>query len=212
MEHLISFYLIPFYRSFRYAPKDDFKHRAYWRELYSPPECDRLKSLINEAEARKVLFFYSLSPGLDMIYSSERDRQLLKDKFAQVQKLGCKSFAILFDDIEPQLQPNDRAFYKSFAEAHANVANMIYEILDRPRFLFCPTEYCASRSIPSVKNSEYLHTVGRVLHEQIDVMWTGPQVISKTISVDSLLELTSVIKRFGAYSCYESHKISHRGY
>lgn len=28
--------------SYVYAPKDDYKHRAYWRELYTVEEADHL--------------------------------------------------------------------------------------------------------------------------------------------------------------------------
>lgn len=30
--------------SYVYAPKDDYKHRAYWRELYTVEEADHLTS------------------------------------------------------------------------------------------------------------------------------------------------------------------------
>lgn len=31
--------------SYMYAPKDDYKHRAYWRELYTVEEADHLSSI-----------------------------------------------------------------------------------------------------------------------------------------------------------------------
>lgn len=31
--------------SYVYAPKDDYKHRAYWRELYTVEEADHLSSI-----------------------------------------------------------------------------------------------------------------------------------------------------------------------
>lgn len=30
--------------SYVYAPKDDYKHRAYWREMYTVEEADHLTS------------------------------------------------------------------------------------------------------------------------------------------------------------------------
>lgn len=68
------------------------------------------------------------------------------------------------------------------------MTNEIYEALNRPEFMFCPTEYCASRAIPSVRNSEYLNTIGSKLHPEIMVMWTGTKVISKTLTVQQLEE------------------------
>ncbi|XP_055339571.1 protein O-GlcNAcase-like [Paramacrobiotus metropolitanus] len=181
--------------SYMYAPKDDYKHRTNWREAYSSDECAELQALIQAAAQQHIAFFYTLSPGVDMLYSSQRDRQALRNKFAQVAALGCRCFALLFDDIEPQLQPADRLVFASFAAAHVAVANELFDALGRPVFAFCPTEYCAARAVPSVTTSEYLHCVGQNLQPEIDIMWTGPQVISKTITVESLQELASVIRR-----------------
>lgn len=32
--------------SYLYAPKDDYKHRAYWRELYTVEEAEHLTGII----------------------------------------------------------------------------------------------------------------------------------------------------------------------
>lgn len=32
--------------SYVYAPKDDYKHRAYWREMYTVEEADHLTSML----------------------------------------------------------------------------------------------------------------------------------------------------------------------
>ena len=58
------------------------------------------------------------------------------------------------------------------------MTNDVYQYLGEPKtFLFCPTEYCATRAVPNVCASEYLRTLGEQLHQNIDVMWTGPQVL-----------------------------------
>lgn len=33
--------------SYVYAPKDDYKHRAYWREMYTVEEADHLTSMFD---------------------------------------------------------------------------------------------------------------------------------------------------------------------
>lgn len=54
--------------------------------------------------------------------------------------LGCLSFALLFDDIEPELRVEDREMFKTFANAQAHVTNEIYHHLKAPSlFMFCPT-------------------------------------------------------------------------
>ena len=60
--------------------------------------------------------------------------------------MGCKSFALLFDDIEEELSPADKRSFTSFAEAQVHVTNLIYEHLGQPEiFLFCPTGNLSAR-------------------------------------------------------------------
>lgn len=183
--------------AFMYAPKDDIKHRAKWRDLYNEVEATELKSLIDESESQGICFYYSLAPGLDMTYSSEEDMNIIKRKFDQLRRLGCKSFAILFDDIEPRvLNEKDKSIYSdNYAQAQVDVSNSIFDYLGEPKFLFCPTEYCESRANPSIKESLYLKTIGSGLHRDIDFMWSGSRVISRFITVESIMELSEVIKR-----------------
>lgn len=72
-----------------YAPKDDYKHRASWRELYTVEEGEHLQGLINAAKSAGIDFFYALSPGLDITYSSLKDIANLKRKLDQVSQFGC---------------------------------------------------------------------------------------------------------------------------
>ena len=88
--------------------------------------------------------------------------------------LGCKSFAVLFDDIDCDMCPADAKEFPSFAHAQVTVTNELYAHLDHPDvFLFCPTEYCGSRATPSIAESQYLKHIGSELHPNIDIMWTG---------------------------------------
>ncbi|XP_067618592.1 protein O-GlcNAcase [Eurosta solidaginis] len=181
--------------SYVYAPKDDYKHRAYWRELYTVEEADHLTSLITAAREHDVMFYYALSPGLDMTYSSQKEIQTLKRKLDQVSQFGCEAFALLFDDIDLELSKVDKEAFQTFANAQVSVTNEIFAHLGNPKFLFCPTQYCSSRAIPTVHDSEYLNTLGSKLNHDIDIMWTGNKVISKIISIESIQEITEVLRR-----------------
>lgn len=181
--------------SFMYAPKDDAKHRAKWRQLYSEAEAAQLKALIDEAKLYGIDFYYSLAPGLDMSYSEQGELDLLIRKYNQLVGLGCRSFAILFDDIEPSINEKDKEIFKNYAAAQVSVTNMIYDHLNRPKFLFCPTEYCESRAVPNVTNSSYLNALGTGLHQNIGIMWSGPRVVSRLITEESIETLTKVIRR-----------------
>ncbi|KAI8423282.1 hypothetical protein MSG28_014307 [Choristoneura fumiferana] len=178
-----------------YAPKDDYKHRAYWRELYTVEEAEHLTSLISAARAQGITFCYALSPGLDITYSSQKEITTLKRKLEQVSQFGCTCFALLFDDIEPEMSEADKQIFQSFAHAQVSVTNEIHQHLGCPRFLLCPTQYCSTRAVPTVNSSEYLNTLGTKLSQQIDIMWTGPKVISKVLTTECIEEITAVLRR-----------------
>ena len=58
----------------------------------------------------------------------------------QVSSFGCKSFAILFDDIEVEMCAPDKEIFQSFANAQVSVTNEVFQHLGQPeKFLFCPT-------------------------------------------------------------------------
>lgn len=181
--------------SYVYAPKDDYKHRAYWRELYTVEEADHLTSLITAAKEQGIVFYYALSPGLDMNYSNQKELQTLKRKLEQVAQFGCEAFALLFDDIESELSKADKEIFQTFGNAQVSVTNEIFTHLNNPKFLFCPTQYCSSRAFPTVNESDYLNTLGSKLNLDIDIMWTGAKVISKTITLESIQEITEVLRR-----------------
>ncbi|XP_030766914.1 protein O-GlcNAcase isoform X2 [Sitophilus oryzae] len=181
--------------SYVYAPKDDYKHRAYWRELYTVEEAEHLTGLIQAAKDQNIVFYYALSPGLDITYSSQKEITTLKRKLEQVSQFGCTAFALLFDDIEPEMSEADKEIFQSFAQAQVSITNEIFQHLGQPKFLLCPTQYCSTRAVPNVTNSEYLNTLGSKLAQEIDIMWTGFRVISRTLTKENIQEITEVLKR-----------------
>ncbi|CAK6973411.1 protein O-GlcNAcase [Scomber scombrus] len=182
--------------TYLYAPKDDYKHRMYWRDLYTAEEAEQLIVLISAAKKHNVEFIYAISPGLDVTFSNPKEVAALKRKLDQVKGFGCSSFSLLFDDIETEMCPADKEAFSSFAHAQVAITNEVYQHLGEPEtFLFCPTDYCASFCTPNVSQSSYLNTVGDKLLPGIDILWTGPKVVSHKISVESIDEVSSVLKR-----------------
>src|SRR3954469_14213481 len=81
--------------TYLYAPKDDLKLRARWREPYTPDELNSLRELIGSAIAHGIEFVYALSPGLDVCYSAGSDADVVVSRFQQLIDIGAKSFALL---------------------------------------------------------------------------------------------------------------------
>ncbi|KAG9346155.1 hypothetical protein JZ751_007973 [Albula glossodonta] len=182
--------------TYLYAPKDDYKHRMFWREMYSPEEAEQLRTLIAAAKQHGVDFIYAISPGLDITFSNPREVSTLKRKLEQVSGFGCRSFALLFDDIDADMCPADRKVFSSCAHAQVSLTNEIFQHLGKPEtFMICPTDYCGSFCSPSVSESSYLQTVGNNLLPGIEVLWTGPKVVSNSIPVESIEEVSKILKR-----------------
>ena len=102
------------------------KHRALWREKYDPQELQKMKILIDGCRENDVIFYYGISPGLDMTYSSAEDLARLKAKLDQLVSVGCRGFAVLWDDIDTHLRPADVGAFNTLADAHVKICNQVY--------------------------------------------------------------------------------------
>jgi len=178
-----------------FCPKDDTKHRALWRQLYTDSELQFLKRLIDKCRENNVTFVYGISPGLDISYSKAKEVGLLKAKLDQLKSAGCGGFCLLWDDIETTLPQEDSHAFESLAEAQIAISNQVFAHLGRPLFLFCPTEYCGNRAYPNVKNSNYLQSLGKKLDKEIKVFWTGSKVVSEIITETEIKEVGEVLQR-----------------
>lgn len=182
-----------------YAPKNDLKHRAIWRETYSAEELAPLAELVAQCDERGVRFIYGLSPGLDIRFSETAERKRIKSRFAQMQSIGVRHFALLFDDLPGQMSDEDRRTYTSIAAAQCDVTNEIFTWARQhaadARFLFCPTPYCDRMDASALGGAGYLDEVGASLALEIDVLWTGPEIVSLEIPVESIEKLAARLHR-----------------
>lgn len=182
-----------------YAPKDDLKHRAIWRECYSGDELASICALVEKCHAHGLKFIYGLSPGLDIQFGEASETDRIKSRFAQLMQIGVRDFALLFDDLPANKSTEILVRYPSLAAAHCDITNSVVDWIRRQigsaSFLFCPTPYCGEMDRAGVGGKGYLDDVGRRLDLQIDVLWTGPEIVSREISVDSIERLTERIGR-----------------
>lgn len=186
--------------TYLYAPKDDLKLRARWREPYTATELDALRGLVRACIAHKIEFTYALSPGLDISYSSSSDLKAIEARFQQLIDLGAKNFALLFDDIPDRMRPEDARAFASFAEGQAHVTNHIYAWLSEryavKNFFFCPTPYCERMAERGLGGGvKYLQTLGSQLAPRIKIFWTGPEIISEEILIPHIRQVSALIGR-----------------
>ncbi|NOZ39254.1 MAG: hypothetical protein GXP24_03400 [Planctomycetes bacterium] len=178
-----------------YAPKDDFKHRAIWREPYTETELAAIQELIDACAQHQIRFLYGLSPGLDIQFSNAEELDCIRRRFAQLIEVGAEHFALLFDDLPGNMSEEDHQAFPSLAAAQCSVTNDIHAWVreQKPtcRFLFCPTPYCDRMESWQLAGEGYLETVGELLDPSVDVLWTGPEIVSEEITVDSIQRLTA---------------------
>jgi hyaluronoglucosaminidase len=171
-----------------YAPKDDPYHRERWREPYPPREVARLGELVGRARERHVELVFALSPGLSMRYSSPADLESLLAKFEAVYALGCRSYAVAFDDIDHATwhDPEDRGVFGDgtggAGAAQAHVLNAVCAWartkgdVHPPQMV--PTEYA------DLDDTPYKRALRERLDPEVVVHWTGLGVVPETITVE----------------------------
>lgn len=184
--------------TYLYAPKDDLRHRARWRELYPAAEAAELAEVISACHRAGVRFVYALAPGLDAAHGSPAGLAALEEKIGQLHAMGGRDFAVLFDDIIPapasgQLGATEHDAAAQVAFAHHLRACQRRNASDG-RLLFCPTPYC-ERMSGVVTDSRYLQHLGAALDQTIDVLWTGPEIVSEQITAEHAGALASVLRR-----------------
>ena len=180
------------------GPKDDIHHRAAWRTPYPHGEASELRSLAREANARGVQLAHGFGPGLDIRYSDPADLDAAVGRFVQSRAMGVSIFVLLFDDIPDRMHADDVARWGSLACAQAAFANAVLAALSREapaRMLFCPTPYCGRMAMRAHGGPGYLQQLGANLAPAIDVFWTGPEIVSHSITPDHLDEVASWLRR-----------------
>lgn len=179
--------------TFLYAPKDDRWHRQHWRDPYPEAEAEALRGLVEDACQHGLQFVYALAPGLDLDWADDGDRRALAEKFVSVQRLGVEHFSLLFDDIPYAVDRAAQAREQVSATHH--VMDTLWPDRQAGLLLLCPTEYCGERAAPSVTTSPYLKALGEGLRSGVEILWTGPQVVSTEISVQSVREVNEILRR-----------------
>lgn len=186
-QHGFNFYL--------YGPKNDRQHRARWREPYPDKIMRQFAQTLQVARAAGVAFCYALSPGIDVIYASDDELDIITGKFRAFYEIGARDFSLLLDDLDNGFQHEaDRQRYRTYAEAHVDLCNRAYaglRALDpQMRFSMCPTDYHGSAPFTA-----YLAELGAGLHPEIDIFYTGPDVCAPAISAADAAAFAQVARR-----------------
>lgn len=172
-----------------YAPKDDELHRDNWRAPYDDAALSRFKALADAAHAHGIRFTFAVSPGLSLRYSAPDDLAALIAKLQPLLDLGIRSLGVFFDDVPPELtHDEDRARYRDLGEAQADFLTRVQTHFADAHLVTVPTFYCGEPDIP------YLHALG-AMPPEIDIMWTGPAICSRELTVAHMQAVADVLRR-----------------
>jgi hyaluronoglucosaminidase len=177
-----------------HAPKDDPYHRKLWREPYPEPQLEQLAELVRACDRHGIELAYSIAPGLDVCYSDEGELQTLIAKCDQLRSIGVRTFQLLWDDIEHELNcAADEARYGSSVKpsgaAQADFSNRFRAAyLEGAPLVVCPMGYAGVGPTP------YREAFGGGLDEGTVVYWTGPDIVPKEIT---RAQLDGAVEAFG---------------
>jgi protein O-GlcNAcase / histone acetyltransferase len=181
-----------------YGPKDDLHQRAIWRQPYHESGLMEVREAVAACRQRGLKLIYACSPGLDVTYSDPADMAAIQGRLTQLLDDGVSDFCILLDDIPDAMRPGDLARWGSLAAAQAAWVNDVYtwtRARTQGRFLVCPTPYCGRMVAARHGGEGYLGILGQGLHPDIDIFWTGPEIISETLDVAPIARLTEILRR-----------------
>jgi len=181
-----------------YAPKDDPYHRDSWREPYPPNELADLAELTDAAAANHVDFVWTISPGLDICYSSDEDFDILVAKSQAAWDAGVRRFALLLDDIIIKMNcAQDEARFA--AAANPAAAAQAY-LLNRFKREFLGTHEGAAPliTVPTEYHQEgtspYREQFADLVDPEILVYWTGIGITTDTITNDDAAKTSAIFK------------------
>ena len=172
-----------------YGPKEDPFHRSDWSTPYPDDTLIKFQSFRQEASTLGVRPYFALSPGLPSGKNKQAEHKALKEKIKQLVNVGFDDFAIFFDDLDSERNGN-------LGKRHGEVLNAVQEILNvnkEDSLIFCPTVYCDSFAKGPLSDSDYLKVLSKEIPENVPMLWTGKEVVSKTISDIDILAVKEVI-------------------
>ena len=198
--------------TYLFAPKNDPHHRSSWFKPLALEERGKLRELFDAGRSLGVKVVYGLAPERilggsgNVGRSSWRRRDTdhdgladasfgpLRDRLLELTSLGCRSFALAFDDTWTTFLPAFATFEKGLL--HARVAHRALSLVresaaDAEVFLVPAIYHRRIEDMPGGALS-YLRGLA-TLGADIPAAWTGPNIFSRLIEPGDVLRLERAI-------------------
>jgi hyaluronoglucosaminidase len=178
------------YRFFLYAPKGDPFLRRRWQETHPEAWAERLASFAARCRALDVRFGVGLSPFEIYLRFDDAARQALRRKLAFFRDLGVQDLAILFDDM--------RGDVPALAERQLEIVDFVAAHAAADRLFVCPSYYTDDPVLDRVfcaRPDGYLEALAGGLAPEVQVFWTGEEVVSREIAPGHLRRVAAALGR-----------------
>ncbi len=184
--------------AYLYAPKEDSLHRRDWRIRYPSAWRKHFRDLAARGANRGVDVIPGMAPGLSYDYLAADDYRVLLSKLRDFQRLGCRTLALLMDDIPVTLPGNCRKSFTSLGEAHGLLLRRLFKDLRAlrkdARLWFCPTVYTDQFASGPIAKDAYLKDLAATMPREITLMWTGPCIIAERLDGPALTGVSAMFR------------------
>jgi len=176
------------YEFYLYAPKAESHLRREWHLPWPDPFLKQMADLSKLFRAHGVRFGVGLSPIGFAANDSVKNKKCLQSKIEQLSNIGIDDLGLFFDDMPVT---------ENLAEQQLQAIEVVRGATDA-KISFCPSFYSFDPILDKVfgeRPENYLKDIGEQVPQSIEIMWTGPKVISPEISESHLGEVAKLLKR-----------------
>ncbi|MBW2526869.1 MAG: beta-N-acetylglucosaminidase domain-containing protein [Deltaproteobacteria bacterium] len=186
---------------FAYAPKEDASFNVQWRNPLTSEDRGRIESTLAAAEDQRIELCWEVHLGvIPPAYSNQDEADALCAKLESIAALGVSCLVVAFDDVLKVLDGADREQWDQYWQAQASfmqrVTQRLRSTVSDARLLFVPHEYWTNHDDAGTD----LASLAELLRSDWEIGWTGPEIISPTITatdVDEIEQLLGVAPLLG---------------
>ena len=176
--------------SYVYCPKSDPFLRKQWQQKWPPQQWRHLQGLSGEYRKQGLNFGVGLSPFALYQNYDRHQREQLKRKIFSLNDLQAPLFALLFDDMPGALD--------DLASRQAEIVADVVEWTSANRIFVCPTYYSLDPILEQYfgrRPPDYWLQLGRDLPASAEILWTGNQVCSGSVTVEDVRAISDLLGR-----------------
>ena len=155
------------------------------------PDFDELQDLGNVFHLEDINYGVGLSPL--NIYNNWNNNTLtsLSSKLRAIEDIGVEVISFQFDDMNGNVS--------DLAKRQSEIVSYVTERTNA-KILFCPTYYSYDFALYKEFGGGfipdgYFEDIGRLIPNGVEIIWTGPKIVSPKITIDHLVEVEETFRR-----------------